>query len=79
MTIKCEICRKHPIKHKDYRNAVERLNIKMEKCRFNYCINLPKSNDQLDALVQASFAWDMIVDKDTGDVIDPAYGIASCV
>ena len=54
------------IKHKDYRKAVERLNAKMEKNRFDYCIMLPNNDDELDQLIQVSFAWDMIVDKITG-------------
>ena len=69
------------IKHKAYRKAIKQLNTKMEKGNYDYRINLPESNDQLDSLVQVSFAWDMIVDKDTGQSIDPAsgYGVMGCV
>jgi len=73
-----QLC-KGEIKHKAYREAVKRLNAKMERGKFDYRINLPKSNDQLDALVQASFAWDMIADKDTGEVIGAGYGVTGCV
>jgi len=68
-----QLC-KGEIKHKAYRKAVKRLNMKMEKGNYDYRIILPESDNQLDALVQTSFAWDMIVDKDTGECIDPAYG-----
>jgi len=69
------------IKHKAYRKAIKQLNTKMEKGNYDYRINLPESNDQLDSLVQVSFAWDMIVDKDTGQSIGPAsgYGVMGCV
>ena len=68
-----QLC-KGEIKHKAYRKSVKRLNTKMEKGNYDYRIILPESDSQLDALVQTSFAWDMIVDKDTGEVIDPSYG-----
>ena len=69
------------IKHKAYRKAVKQLNTKMEKGNYTYRINLPESNDELDSLVQISFAWDMIVDNDTGESIDntDSYGVMSCV
>ncbi|MAH43578.1 hypothetical protein CL614_07735 [archaeon] len=62
------------IKHKAYRKAIKVYNAKMESNKFDYRIKLPKSDSELLDLVLVSFAWDMIVDKDTGQPVD-AYGI----
>jgi len=70
---------KGEIKHKAYRKSIKQLNLKMQKGNYSFCINLPESNRELDELVQISFAWDMIVDKDSGETIDPAWGVAGCV
>ena len=69
------------IRHKSYRKTISTLNHKMESNKFDYRVQLPKSNNELDALIQVSFAWDMIVDKETGQPAEPdySYGSVYCV
>ena len=70
---------KGEIKHKEYRKSVKSINLKMEKGFYTYRIILPKADHQLDLLIQASFAWDMIVDTDTGETIESTTAGVACV
>ena len=70
---------KGEIKHAHYRKSVKTLNNKMAKGNYDHRIVIPDTNAQLDALIEISYAWDMIVDKDTGEPIDALWGVAGCV
>ena len=70
---------KGEIKHAHYRKSVKTLNAKMEKGNYDNRIVIPDTNAQLDALIEISYAWDMIVDKDTGEPIDALWGVTGCV
>ena len=74
-----ELLVKGEIKHKAYRKSVMLLNGKMEKGDHDYRVHLPESDKELDSLIQISFAWDMIVDKDTGESINASLGVPGCV